>query len=43
MGYGGVTGFQKKHLGEKNPEGWLGKEGLNKLFSLAKMDVDIVD
>ena len=43
MGYGGVTGFQKKHMGEKNPDGWLGKEGLKKLFSLAKMDVDIVD
>ena len=43
MGYVGFTVFQNNLIVEKNPDGWLGKEGLNKLFSLAYLDVDIVD
>lgn len=40
-GYGGVTGFQKKHSGTVNPDGWLGQRELTKLFSLAKMTVKV--
>lgn len=41
-GYGGTTGFQKKHSGETNPDGWLGKTELTTLFKLAGMDVKVV-
>ena len=40
-GYGGVTGFQRKHSGATNPDGWLGAKELAKLFSLAKMAVKV--
>lgn len=41
-GYGGTTGFQKKHSGTKNPDGWLGKRELEKLFMLAGMKVKVL-
>ena len=40
-GYGGVTGFQRKHSGASKPDGWLGAKELGKLFSLAKMAVKV--
>ena len=42
-GYGGTTGFQRKHSGARNPDGWLGKRELRLLFDLANMAVKIVD
>lgn len=41
-GYGGTTGFQKKHSGATKPDGWLGRRELSKLFSLAGMSVSVV-
>lgn len=40
-GYGGTTGFQKKHSGASNPDGWLGPKELTKLFRLANMNVNV--
>ena len=40
-GYGGTTGFQKKHSGTSNPDGWLGRQELTKLFLLAGMRVTV--
>lgn len=40
-GYGGTTGFQRKHSGTTKPDGWLGAKELGKLFSLAKMAVKV--
>ena len=52
-GYGGATGFQVKHSNETltkdskgnitNPDGWLGKRELTKLFLLAGMRVRVTD
>ena len=42
-GYGGTTGFQRKHSGARNPDGWLGKTELRLLFDLANMAVKVVD
>ena len=42
-GYGGVKGFQKKHSRASNPDGWLGKRELTKLFLLAGMRVRVTD
>lgn len=42
-GYGGTTGFQKKHSGATDPDGWLGKQELTKLFQLAGMSVEVTD
>ena len=42
-GYGGVKGFQKKHARASNPDGWLGKLELTKLFLLAGMRVRVTD
>lgn len=42
-GIGGATGFQKKHSGTRNPDGWLGKKELTLLFKLAKMSTKVVD
>ena len=42
-GYGGVKGFQKKHSRVSNPDGWLGKRELTKLFLLAGMRVRVTD
>lgn len=42
-GYGGVTGFQKKHSRVSKPDGWLGKRELTKLFLLAGMRVKVLD
>ena len=36
-GFGGTTGFQKKHSGARNPDGWLGLSELRLLFKLAGM------
>ena len=36
-GFGGTTGFQKKHSGARNPDGWLGPSELRLLFKLAGM------
>ena len=41
-GFGGVTGFQKKHSGATKPDGWLGKKELELLFKLAGMSVKVV-
>ncbi len=40
-GYGGTTGFQRKHSGASNPDGWLGAKELTKLFRLAGMSVSV--
>ena len=42
-GYGGTTGFQKKHSGATDPDGWLGQQELTKLFQLAGMSVEVTD
>ena len=42
-GYGGTTGFQKKHSGATDPDGWLGKQELTKLFQLAGKSVEVTD
>ena len=42
-GFGGVTGFQKKHSGSTNPDGWMGRGELTLLFKLAGMNVKVVD
>lgn len=40
-GFGGVTGFQKKHSQASFPDGWMGKEELKLLFKLAGMNVQV--
>jgi len=40
-GFGGVRGFQKKHTGTDNPDGWMGPIELGKLFKLAGMSVKV--
>lgn len=40
-GYGGTTGFQRKHSGATKPDGWLGPKELEKLFRLAGMSVKV--
>ena len=40
-GFGGATGFQKKHSGVTRPDGWLGILELQKLFRLAGMTVTV--
>lgn len=42
-GYGGTTGFQRKHSGAQRPDGWLGRRELELLFRLAGMSVTVVD
>jgi hypothetical protein len=42
-GFGGTTGFQRKHSGAKNPDGWLGKRELRLLFQKARMAVQVID
>lgn len=42
-GYGGTTGFQRKHSGTAKPDGWLGAKELAKLFRLAGMNVRVTD
>ena len=42
-GYGGTTGFQKKHSGATDPDGRLGQQELTKLFQLAGMSVEVTD
>lgn len=42
-GFGGTTGFQRKHSGAVKPDGWLGKKELRLLFRLAGMSVQVVD
>lgn len=41
LGYGGVTGFQRKHSGAKKPDGWMGQQELKLLFKLARMQVTV--
>lgn len=41
-GYGGVTGFQKKHTPGSTPDGWMGPIELGKLFKLAGMSVKVM-
>lgn len=42
VGQTGCKGFQVKHSGTKNPDGWLGPKELDLLFSLAGMHVKVV-
>lgn len=42
-GFGGTTGFQKRHSGATNPDGWLGKRELRLLFQKAGMAVQVID
>ena len=42
-GYGGTTGFQRKHSGASDPDGWLGQQELTTLFRLAGMSVSVTD
>lgn len=40
-GYGGTTGFQRKHTGASDPDGWLGPKELATLFDLAGMSISV--
>lgn len=41
-GFGGVTGFQKKHSPGRSPDGWMGELELTELFKYAGMSVLVV-